>query len=348
MKELRFFTVCPFHTASFGMGESIAPSEYVAAVRAQAAWADHNGMYGMVIYNFHSSLDPWLTAAEILRSTAQLRPMVAVQPFHSHPYTVARQIATACYMHGRGIDLNVVVGATPSEVAMLGDTALGPDKHGRLREFCEIIRSLLVGEASCDGEFYRVSALSLSPPIPAEANVSLYVPGSSEQSAATVKAVADSSLLMAKPLERLREELARLDRPGLRQAMIVGIVARETEAAAWEAARRMYGDNRKSRLASRMFVTRSDSGQHMSNLQLAQEADVYDDILWYGAPKTGIDAPKLVGSYEQVRNALERYIAAGITDIVLDLPEEPGDEYEHMLEAVRPLMNKAAALIARA
>lgn len=96
------------------------------------------------------------------------------------------------------------------------------------------------------------------------------------------------------------------------------------------------------KLTARLFVSQTSSLQHRTNVELAERGDVFDGHLWYGSDKIGIDAPKLVGSYEQVREALARYVDLGVTDILLDLPSSDV-EFEHILKVIQPMMPQAAA-----
>jgi len=339
MEKLRFFTVCPFHTDSFGMGVAQASDVYMQNVQEHARWADEHGLYGMVIYNFHTSLDPLLTAQLVLSTTRQIRPMVAVQPAYMHPFALARAMATLAYIYRRGVDLNVVAGASPLDMRKIGDTLEGEERHERLREYVSAIRSLSKGTTTLQGRYYHLEDLVVQPALSPAYQPCIYIPGSSEASCQTVQACADSSLLMAKPLAHIQEEIQRLngDRCNLRHAMIVGVITRKTTQAAWEATSTLAHQDRRTKVTNRMFIAQTSSYQHRANLALAEQQTIFDGLLWYGSAKIGIDAPKLVGSYAEVRAALRRYAEAGITDILLDLPDDPR-EYDHMLQSIQSFM----------
>lgn len=339
MHQLRFFTLCPFHTDSFGMGALRAPEAYLQDVREQVLWADAHGLYGTVIYNFASSLDPLATAQLVLSLTRRLRPMIAVQPAQLHPFALVRALATLAYLYHRGVDLNVVAGASPEERRRLGDALDEEEKHERLREYVGACQALCAGAATCTGRFFTLHEASVQPPLPPVCRPQFYIPGSSPASCHTVQTYAHCSLLMAKPLDLLREELVRVQgaRTNLRHGLIVGLVARATDEQAWAALETLAHQDRRTRLTNRLFVAKTSSQQHRVNLELADRQSVFDERLWYGSAKIGIDAPKLVGSYQQVREALGRYIALGVTDILLDLPDHLS-EYEHILQVIGPLL----------
>lgn len=340
MPKIRFFNVCPSHTDSFGMGATRSSDAYLQDVQQHALWADEHGLYGMVIYNFHTSLDPLLTAQVVLSMTKRLHPMIAIQPAHIHPFALVRAMATMAYLYHRRIDLNVVAGASPIEMQKIGDTLEGMDRHERLREYVCAIRALSEDTTTFHGRYYNLENLSVQPTLSRTYQPHIYIPGSSDASCETVQHFADSSLLMAKPFAHIREETQRVngDRCDLRHTMIVGVITRKTSQEAWDATSSLAHQDRRTKLANRMFITQTSSHQHHTNLVLAQQQEVFDDVLWYGSAKVGIDAPKLVGSYTEVHQAIQQYAELGITDILLDLPDNPR-EYDHILQAIQPLMD---------
>ncbi|MEZ5840839.1 MAG: LLM class flavin-dependent oxidoreductase [Hyphomicrobiales bacterium] len=343
MQQPHFHTVCPFHTGAFGMDKPLEPDAYRRVLAEHVAIAEANGIEGMIIYNFATSLDSLSIASAILSAGRSLRPIVAVSPFHIHPFALARTAASLAYLHGRGIDLNLVKGATEDEQAAVGEAGRPLSGHyARMAEFLDILNALF-NDGACDlaGDFYTLKRAALHPPLAAGTRPLLFVPGSSPEAANVIAGRASSSLLMAKPLDAQRQEIARLAvaSPGLRQTIIIGICARPTDEEAWEAAGRLYAGNRREAMNARMFVNRAISFQHRSNAAFAAEQELFDDALWYGGAKIGIDCPKLVGSYERVAESLAAYVALGVTDIIIDLPPTL-EEYPHAFRAIAPLRTK--------
>ncbi len=340
MEIFRFFNLCPFHTNSFGMGTERPAEKYIQDVQQHAIWADQHGLHGMVIYNFNTSLDPLLTAHIVLSTTRRLRPMIAVQPAHMHPFALMRAISTLTYLYQRAIDLNMVVGASSVDMHKIGDDLSEEERHERLREYIRAILLLSEGVTTFSGQYFHLNDLSIQPKLPPAYQPQIYIPGSSPASCQTIQAFAHSSPLMAKPFDIIKEEIARItcEREDLYHGMIIGIIARKTDEEAWGALRALPNQDRRTRLTNRMFIAKTSSHQHRTNLELADRQEVYDGQLWYGSAKIGIDAPKLVGSYTKVRAALQRYRELGITNFLLDLPDEL-TEYDHMLEVIQPLMS---------
>lgn len=321
------------------MGTLRPAQEYLKEVRQHARWADEHGFRGIVIYNFHTSLDPLLTAQYVLSTTRQLRPMVAIQPAYMHPYSLARSIVTLTYLYQRALDLNMVAGASPADRHKIGDEVNEQEKHNRLREYIQVLQLMQAGSTTFHGDYFHFNNVNLQPPLAEEVKPEIYIPGSSPASCQTVQKFAHSSLLMAKPIEIMQEEILRLqgNRTNLRHGMIVGIIARPTDDEAWDVVQSFSKQqDRRTRLTNRLFISQASSQQHRLNLELADQQTLFDDVLWYGSAKLGIDAPKLVGSYPKVQAALQRYIKLGITNILIDLPHEIA-EYDHLSRVIELL-----------
>src|SRR3989442_1042178 len=172
--ELMLFSTCPASSQS-------APEQYPARVAEVARWGDQAGCTGILVYADNSQIDPWLVAQLIIQHSANLCPLVAVQPAYMHPYTVAKQVASLAYLHGRRVYLNMVAGGFKNDLLALCDTTPHDKRYDRLTEYTTIIKELLSGNAvSYAGEFYTVQNLKLTPPLPPGLFPGIFISGSSE------------------------------------------------------------------------------------------------------------------------------------------------------------------------
>ena len=327
---MEILTVCPHHTDVYGPRADPAAS-YPSVLAAHCAMAERLGASAMLVYDFWQSLDPWITAQLIMSATAALEPVVAVNPALIHPAVAARSLAGLSHLYDRRVNLNVVAGAKQGDLAALG-VAAGPDedKYARTADFIAALSAVLAAHAH-EGPYYRLDAPPLEPPPDPARAPRILSPGSRSPGADRVLPLLDRALVMAKPRAGLAEERDRLVEGGLAHgiAMIVGIVARPTAAQAWEVARDHYAGSRRDRLTARAFNQRITSSQHRANLEAAAEAELYDECLWYGADRIGMDCPKLVGSYDEVAQALAAYEDLGVRTLIFDLPFAVA-EYEHV------------------
>src|SRR5437764_12266139 len=100
---LKVFATCPpSYTAS--------PLVYRREVLDIARWSDAAGCEGILVYTDNGLVDPWRLAQAIITHTHRLCPLVAVEPVHLHPSSVATTLATRGLLRGRRISLNLVPG----------------------------------------------------------------------------------------------------------------------------------------------------------------------------------------------------------------------------------------------
>ncbi|MFL6164584.1 MAG: hypothetical protein ACJ74U_20495 [Jatrophihabitantaceae bacterium] len=278
--------------------------------------AERIGVTGAYVYDFPVAMDPWLAAFDVLACSTGLQPVVAVRPHQESAESVGRRVADLYYRFGRPSHVNVVAGATgPSRAA--GDLEDRAAARRRLAEFAEQLRAELDRRLG-----------------PTAGEVQLVTPSSSTPG----RVPADCVLMMARPRPALADDIARIrDAQQVhRIAMLVGLVVRATEQEAWTATGTLYQPDRRQQVAGRLFASQVVSSEHTASYALADQQEVHDERLWYGAPTRGIDAPKLVGSADQVGSWLNSCQALGVTDLIIDLVPDP-DEYRwvgHALAAV--------------
>ena len=295
--------IVPPHSESFGLGGRLPPTSYLDRLVAYVQAAERAGITGAFVYDFPVAMDPWLAAFDVLVSSAALEPIVAVRPHQETAESAARRMVDLGYRFGRPTHLNVVAGATrPSRAA-------GEDKvaaRQRLAEFA--------GQVRAETERRRE---------PGDPRSLVVTPSSSTPGVVPV----DCVLMMARPRAALAADVASV-RAGQgvdRIAMLVGLVVRDTEEEAWTAAAALHPPDRRQQVAGRLFMSQVVSSEHARSYALAEQADVHDERLWYGAPARGIDAPKLVGSPDRVAEWLRGCRAAGVTDLIVDLLPDPAE-----------------------
>jgi hypothetical protein len=290
----------------FGFGGKLEPPAYLKRLDAFMAAAERIGVTGAFVYDFPLALDPWLAAFDVLADSTALEPIVALRPHQESAESVARRVADLGYRFGRPTHVNVVAGATRSSRATAGDRGDKIAARAELASYAERLRVEL--DQRCDFSVGR--SLVLTP--------SSGTPG---------RVPADGVLLMARPRGQLSETImrARAEQQVDRVSMLVGIVARDTEEEAWAVARGLSKPDRRQQVAGRLFMSQVVSSEHTASYALAEEREVHDELLWYGAPARGIDAPKLVGSVRQVAAWLDSCRSLGVTDLIVDLASDPAE-----------------------
>lgn len=307
------FSTCPPYTEDEG---------HLRHVARVARWSEEWGCEGILVYTDNGQLDPWIVSHCIIANTATLSPLVAVQPVYMHPYTVAKTVATLGSLYTRRLYLNMVAGGFRRDLLALGDETPHDRRYERLVEYSSIIRDLLAGQepVSLSGRHYTVDTLKLAPSLPAELRPGFLVSGSSEAGIAAAEAIGATAIRYPEPADE--EDPPPQSVPhGIR----VGIIARPDEEEAWATARARFPEDRRGQLAHQLAMKVTDSSWHQALSEQARR-QVPDSPYWlvpFENYKTF--CPYLVGSYETVATELRRFLDAGCSTIILDVPSCEAD-----------------------
>lgn len=310
---IEVFATCPQAT-------QLARENYVSRLIEVAQWSEKYGCRGILVYTDNSQLDPWLVSQIIIENTETLSPLVAIQPVYLHPLSVAKMVATLGFLHNRKIYLNMVAGGFKNDLTALHDLTPHDKRYDRMIEYITIIKRLLADKAAVtfDGEFYRTDKLKMFPQIPAELFPGIFVSGSSEAGLAAAEAMEATAIKYPKPPGEYENEP-----PNLNSGIRIGIIARASEAEAWQVAHERYPEDRKGELAHQLAMKVSDSAWHqqLSDLSESSERNPY----WLTPFQTHKTyCPYLVGNYQTVANEIGRYVALGFSTFIVDIP--PSEE----------------------
>ncbi|MEV6044030.1 LLM class flavin-dependent oxidoreductase [Streptomyces xanthochromogenes] len=276
-------------------------------------------MDGLLIFYNHQNFDPWVIAATVLQNTSTITPLVALQPYALPPFTAAKIIHNLTVLHGRRLDLNLITGAAKEELDQVQDQLSHDERYQRAIEYATVVRSLLSSNKPFfhEGAFYQYRGLKTETELPPEQRPRLFVAGSSKAGREAAAAVADVAVTHPEPLASFASDFATPERAGLGTGIRVGLLARATDEEAWLAAREHFPSDRLSHLKTVMRQkSESDWSRRLARLTLA--GGTYDDVYWTGAYHAGKgSAPLLVGSYERVAEYLGRYLALGVSNVLL-------------------------------
>jgi len=282
----------------------------------------------------HSSSEPdgFVVADQVLSVTAGLGVLLAHRPGFITPMLAARKLATLDALHPSRVALHVVTGGDDADQARDGDFTGKADRYRRTAEFLEILR---LGWASAepfsyDGQFYRVrnARSAIRPPA---GRLPVYFGGASADAIRVGSVHADVYAFWGEPLAGIRERIAQVQAAAAsagrrisRFSVSVRPVVADTEAAAWLRARQLL-ELARERAARPGQPGELQAGEPQAEgsrrlLRFAAAGEVHDARLWTGlatvagAPR---DSTALVGSYEQVAEALLGYVSAGASTLVI-------------------------------
>jgi alkanesulfonate monooxygenase len=309
--QIELFSTCP-------QSAGASREAYLQQLVDVAVWSELAGYEGILVYSDNSQLDPWLLSQIIIQNTKRLSPLVAVQPVYMHPYTVSKMVATLGHLFRRRIYLNMVAGGFKNDLTALNDTTPHDERYIRLIEYTAIIQQLLAssGPVTYQGRFYKVENLKITPSLDQDILPGIIVSGSSEAGMGAAKALGATAIHYPEPAQ---EYFNRSPDDSFSHGIRIGIVARESEAAAWQVAYSYFPEDRKGQLTQQLAMKVSDSVWH-KKLSALGEAPERNPYWLFPFQNYKTFCPYLVGSYEQVAAELKAYIRAGMRTFILDIP----------------------------
>jgi alkanesulfonate monooxygenase len=295
---------------------------------------DH-GWDGALLGTSWGRPDTFTVAASLLARTRTFQPLIAIRPGYWRPANFASAAATLDHLSGGRVLVNIVSGLDNAEA--YGDTEIDPARrYDRTEEFLQLVRRLWSEEnVTFRGEFFSVENSSVLPrTFGAEQgrHPRLYFGGASDAAQRVAATEADVQLFWGEPLDGVAERIDRLraleNSLGRRHAPLefglrVTTLVRDTTGQAWHDAEEKVenlvaaGDNRNGQWAR---LQRRAVGQQRL-LDLAERGEVLDSCLYTAPGKAGVGGGAgttwLVGSPEDVTNALLEYWKLGVTHFVL-------------------------------
>jgi alkanesulfonate monooxygenase len=298
-----------------------------------AGWAQDAGYRGALLYSDGGSLDSWMSAQAAIAGTAEFVPLVAVQPIDKSPFAVARAVSSLAHMYGRQVDINFVSGGFSRDLTVMGDALAHDARYDRLHEYATIIRTLLEGgQANYAGKYYNVRRARLTAPVPAGLLPRAYVSGSSEASLRTGESLGLSQLSFPLLPEVFASPAVRKNKFG--SGISVGIIAREDSAQAWQIAHERFPADPEGAERMKLLLSASVSSWQPQLAAVPIPDESPRQPYWLVPFRYHHSfCPYLVGSHDEVAQAVKTYLDGGIRTFVLDFPREP-DDLHHARTAI--------------
>ena len=312
-RSIRLFSTCP-PSSQYQHG-----GDYLRKVKDVAEWCDDAGIEGILVYTDNSLVDPWQVSQVILCSTSSLAPLVALQPVYMHPYTAAKMVATYSYLYSRRIYLNMVAGGFVNDLVALADCTGHDERYDRIVEYASIMKLLFTqpGPLSFTGSYFTVKNLTMKPKLPLDMVPEIFVSGTSPAGVAAAQKIDATSI--SYPGTPSGERIIKDVPAGIR----IGILAREDSKEAWRIAYERYPVDRAGQLAHTMARRVSDSAWYEQLAELEDGPDKCDSPYWLVPFKNyKTFCPYLVGTYEEVRREISKYIREGYRTFILDVPPD--------------------------
>jgi alkanesulfonate monooxygenase len=322
--------------------------------------------------------EAWMVAASVLASTSRLGVLVAHRPGFVQPVLLARTAATLDHLSGGGrVAIHFITGGDEADQRREGDFVPHDARYRRTGETMELVRRAFSEDVpfDFDGEFFHYeSAFSSVKPV-TPGGIPLYFAGASPPAIAVGAANADVYAFWGEPREAVAARMATIGEAAtavgrtLRYSLSLRPIIADTETEAWDKAEWIAEKTaERIALAKERMTGRQDTYQGLGGarnatfsvdrdtgattsvgrkrlIALSSDRDVYDERLWMKvANLTGAagNSTALVGTPEQVAEAMLRYCDLGITTLLLKGFDPLADVIEFGKELV-PLVRQGVS-----
>ena len=304
---------------------------------------------------------------------------MAHRPGFVQPVLLARMAATLDHLTGGGrIAIHFITGGDEADQRREGDFVPHDARYGRTGEVMSIARRIWSEDTpfDFDGEFFRYEGAfsSVKPATPE--GIPLYFAGASPPAIDVGAAQADVYAFWGEPraavaarMETIGEAAAKVGRT-LRYSISLRPIIADTEQEAWEKAEWIASETAarielaKERMSGHKETYRGLGGEKNATfsvdrdtggttsvgrkrlIEMSADQDVYDERLWMKvANLTGAagNSTALVGTPEQVAEAMLRYYDLGITTLLLKGFDPLADAVDFG-EKLLPLVREGAEL----
>lgn len=322
----------------------------------QFAQAHETAGFDRVLVPYHStSPDALLTVAHAASVTQRVHFMLAHRPGFVAPTLAARQLATLDHYSGGRLAVHIISGGDDAEQRRDGDFLSHDERYARTDEYVSILRRIWTEAKPFDhtGQYYRFEqGFSEVKPVQ-QPHIPIYFGGASAPALEIAGRHADVYALWGESKAQVREQVTRVRAEAARHGRSVRFsvsfrpILAATETAAWERAERILAETKRLRALSGQGVGGPAQSEGARRLLAASGgADLADERLWTAiAREIGgrSNSTALVGTPEQVADALEEYHALGVTTFLI----RGFDPLEDALDYGRTLIPATRERIAR-
>lgn len=325
--------------------DDMPSDKYMEEIKNSAIRSERHGFSAMLVYSDHQQFDPWLAANYLMSFTDKISPLVAVQPLYTHPFTIAKSVASLSLMHDRPVHLNFISGGFPHDLEAFCDANNHDQRYERVAEYGEIVRNLLsTGRpVSYRGAYYQVSGLHLrmAARVKPDCAPIFTISGSSPAGMAVAKRLGARAIEYLRPVSHYD---GRARPEGMQYGTRLGIISRAAADDAWAIARSRYPDDELGREMREYYTRVSDS---VWVKELGVEVTIpAGHPYWLGPYKNGqASCPFLVGAREDIARELIGYFKMGLRTFLVDDPrtDEDASEIQSVFAMAEEAFAKGAA-----
>ena len=339
-------------TAVHVIGGGIDPAFLASFARTH----ERSGFDAVLVGYSASSAEGFQVAQYCAHRTNTLKFLVAHRPGFVAPTLAARTAATFDNLTEGRLWLHVITGGVDADQRRDGDWLEHDERYERTDEYLEILRRMWTSDAPFDhhGSYYRFEKAHSEVRCTQTPHVPIWFGGVSEAAIRVGAKHCDVYALFGEPRAAIAESIARIRAAaapfGRKPRFNVSFrpIIAATESAAWAKADEILATVSKT-TRPRRSEPEAETARRL--VKLAARGDVHDERLWTpiaGASAGSGNTTALVGTPEQVADAVARYYEIGVRGVLLRGFDPVADAEEYGRELIPLIRDRIAALDAAA
>jgi alkanesulfonate monooxygenase len=328
-----FFWYIPNSTTAGHRGDSADDDHNSLQTLTKLAEAlEQHGWKGALLGAGWGRPDTFTVATALAARTRHFEPLIAIRPGYWRPANFAAAAATLNQLVEGRVRINIVSGQ--DNLGAYGDSEGDQaQRYARTKEFMRLVRRLWTEEnVTYAGEYFDVVDSTVRPrphAPPGRPHPKLYFGGASEAAERVAATEADVQLFWGEPLAGVRERIARLnalsqslnrDLPPLEFGLRITTLIRDSSEQAWADAQAKVAEMARAQGAGWQDHMGPVAEGQKRLLDLHARGEILDTNLYTAPGKYGgggAGTTWLVGSAQEVAQALRNYEALGITHFIL-------------------------------
>ena len=309
------------------------------------------GFDAVLVGHRSTSADGFLITQHAAQHSERIKFLLAHRPGFSSPTQAARRVATLDNLIGGRLWLHIITGGSDADQQRDGDFLTHDERYRRTDEYLQLMRRVWTEKEPFDfeGEFYRVKGAVSDVESVQQPHVPLWFGGISEAAIPVGAKHCDTYALFGEPLAEVQGLMQRLDAVAavherrLRYNVSFRPIIAATEGEAWAKAREILQGVEVAPLPSGLNLEAETSRRLR---RLIEDGEVHDERLWVplaAAAGGGGNTTALVGTPEQVAEALARYYDLGVSGVLIRGFDPFEDAVEYGRELIPWIREKVAA-----
>ena len=308
------------------------------------------GFDAALIGHRSTSADGFLIAQHAAYHSERIKFLLAHRPGFGSPTQAARRVATLDNLIGGRLWLHIITGGSDADQQRDGDFLGHDERYRRTDEYLQIMRMVWTEEGPFDfeGEFYQVKGATSDVKAAQQPHVPLWFGGISDAAIPVGAKHCDTYALFGEPLAAVQALMQQLDAAAaahnrtLRYNVSFRPIIAATEEAAWRKARSIL-DEVQAAAKTSSVIRDAESARRLT--RLIEDGEVHDERLWVSlaaAARGEGNTTALVGTPEQVAEAIARYYDLGISGVLIRGFDPFEDTIEYGRELIPAIRQKVA------